>query len=52
MLVLLAMAVSSNLTSLPTRSSQIDVGVEPEKLHETLTGAEACDAWPPVGLPA
>jgi hypothetical protein len=50
--VLLAMAVSSNITSLRTRSSQIDVGVEPEKLLETLTGVDACDAWSPVGLPA
>lgn len=33
-----------------TWRSQIDVGVEPEKLLETLTSVEACEAWSPVGF--
>ena len=33
-----------------TWRSQIDVSVGPEKLLETLTSVEACEAWSPVGF--
>lgn len=37
-------------TALPTWRSQIDVCVAPDKLLETLTSVEACEAWSPVGF--
>jgi carbon monoxide dehydrogenase subunit G len=33
-----------------TWRSQIDVRAEPEKVLETLTDVEACEAWSPVGF--
>ena len=44
------LAIQSEISPLPTWRSQVDVRVDPDKLLETLTSVDACEAWSPVGF--